>query len=115
MHCHEGRAEAIKEREILVATRLVDGALAPPLGFERLHRHAVRLHATIAAAFANEFVDDHTLVGIGIGLALAAAPFLRSAGLVVDQNRYARNAGEFLLHRVEVVAMMDGKAARPFR
>src|SRR5207302_1672064 len=49
----EGRAEALQAGEVLVARRLVDGALAAPFGIERLHRDAVRLHAAIAAALAD--------------------------------------------------------------
>src|SRR5438045_4119022 len=105
---HEGRAEALQARIVLVAARLVDGALAAPFGFERLHRDAVRLHAAVAAAFADEFVDDHALVRIGELAALAAAPLLGRAGLVVDQHREARHVGERGLHRHQLVAMMDG-------
>src|SRR6202035_5766078 len=68
----EGRAEALHAGEVLVAARLVDGALAAELGLERLHRDAVRLHAAVAAAFAHELVDDDALGGIGELAALAA-------------------------------------------
>ena len=50
---------------------------------------AVRLHAAIAAAFADELVDDDALVGIGKRAALAAAALFGRAGLVVDQHRDA--------------------------
>src|SRR5262249_17863851 len=53
----ERGAEALQAGEVLVAARLVDGALAAPLGLERLHRHAVRLHAAVAAALADQLVD----------------------------------------------------------
>ena len=89
-------------------------ALAAPLGLERLDRDAVRLHAAIAAALAHQLVDDDALVGIGKSVALAAAAFFGGAGLIVDQHRDAGNFGKFLLHRDQVVAMMDGKALRPF-
>src|SRR3954463_9747717 len=92
----ERRAESFQAREVLVARRLVDGALAAPFGFERLHRNAVRLDAAIAATFTHEFVDDHALVGIGKCLAFAPPAFLRRASLIIDQNRRARNGGEFL-------------------
>src|SRR5262249_27686324 len=36
-HRDEGRAEALQAREILVAGGLIDGALAAPLGLQRLH------------------------------------------------------------------------------
>ena len=89
MHGDEGRAEAVDAGEILVAARLVDPALAAELGLDRLDRDAVRLHAAIAAALADQFVDDDALVGIGIGAALAAAALFGRAGLVVDQHRDA--------------------------
>ena len=47
------------------------------------------LHAAIAAALADQLVDDDALVGIGKGAALAAAALLGGAGLVVDQHRDA--------------------------
>ena len=46
-------------------------------------------------------------------MALAAAALFRRAGLVVDQHRDAGNFGKLLLHRVELVAVMDGEAGRP--
>src|SRR5947209_8361482 len=48
LDANEGRTEALQAGKVLVAARLVDGALAPPLGFQRLHRDAVRLHAAVA-------------------------------------------------------------------
>src|SRR3979409_1874374 len=45
---HERGAEALQAGEILVAARLVDGALAAELGLERLHRTAIRLPPAIA-------------------------------------------------------------------
>ncbi len=113
MHGDKRRAEAFQAGIILVAARLVDPALAAELGFQRLDRHAVRLQTAIAAAFAHQLVDDDALVGIGIKPALAAAAFLRSAGLVVDQHRDAGDGGELGLHLHQIVAMMDGDAARP--
>ena len=107
VHGHEGGAEALHAGEVLVAVRLVDLALAPELGLERLHGDAVRLHRAIAAALADEIVDDHALVGVGKVAALAAAPLLGGAGLVVDQHRDARDRRELALHGFEVVAMMD--------
>ena len=91
----------------------MDGALAAPFGFERLHRHAVRLHAAVAAALADKLVDDDALVRIGELVALAAAPLLGCAGLVVDQHSKARHIGEPRLHRHQLVAMMDRDAGRP--
>ena len=108
------RTEPFYAREILVTTRLIDNAFAPPLGLKRLHRDAIRLNAAIAAAFANELVDDDALIGVGISMALAAAAFLGGASLIVDQHSDARNPGKLFLHGVELIAMMNGEAGRPF-
>src|SRR5262249_14014967 len=113
VHHDERRTEALEAAEILVAARLVDATLAPELGFERLHRDAVRLHAAVAAAFAHELVDDDALVGIRIEPALAAPALLGRAGLVVDERAHALDRGELALHAHQLVAMMDGQAARP--
>ena len=86
VHGDEGRAEALHAGIVLVAARLVDGALAAPFGLQRLHRDAIRFHAAVAAALADQFVDDDALVGIGERAALAAAALLGGAGLVVDQH-----------------------------
>src|SRR5215471_7852577 len=111
---HEGRAKALEAGEVLVAARLIDGALAAELGLERLHRHAVRLHAAIAAALADELVDDHAPVGIGKLSALAAPPLLGRAGLVIDQHGAPRDLRKLPLHRVEIVAVMNREALGPF-
>ena len=113
MDGHEGRAEAVDAGKVLVAARLVDRALAAELGFERLHRDAIGFDAAIAAAFADEFVDDDALVGIGIFAALAAAALLGGAGLIVDQHRRAGNCAELLLDRDEIVARAQRHAGRP--
>ena len=94
VHGDERRAEALDAGKILVAARLVDGALAAPFGLQRLHRDAVRLHAAIAAALADQFVDDHALVGIGKRAALAAPALLGGAGLVVDQHGARRGSSQ---------------------
>ena len=90
VHRDEARAEAVEAGEILVAGRLVDGALGAELGLERRHGHAVRLHAAVAAALAHGRIDEHALVGIGEQAALAPAPLLGRAGLVVEQHGHAR-------------------------
>src|ERR1700730_17166822 len=61
----EGGTESLHAGKVLVAAGLVDGALAPPFGLQRLHRHAIRFYAAVAAAFADQLVDDHALVRIG--------------------------------------------------
>src|SRR5262249_14415331 len=98
-----------------VAIGLIDGALAPKLGFQRLHRHAVRLHAAVAAAFAHQLVDDDALVGIGILPALAPPALFGRAGLIVNQHGAARDRRELALHRVEILALVDRHPGRPLR
>ncbi|KAG1445018.1 hypothetical protein G6F57_017679 [Rhizopus arrhizus] len=87
---HEAGAEALQTGEVLVAAGLVDGTLAAEFGFQRLHRQAMRLLRTIAAAFADAFVDDDAARRVRIGVALAAAALFGGTGLVVDQHRHAR-------------------------
>src|SRR5262249_46588870 len=113
VHGHEGRPEALHAGKVLVAIRLIDGALAAPFGLERLHRHAIRLDPAIAAAFADEFVDDHPLVGIGELPALPAPALLGGASLVVDQHGDAGDCRKLLLDRNQLVAVVDGQPARP--
>ena len=50
------------------------------------------LHAAVAAAFADQLVDDDALGRVGERAALAAAALLGGAGLVVDQHRDARRS-----------------------
>ena len=108
---HERRAEALHARIVLVARRLVDRALAAELGLHRRDRHAVRLHAAIAAAFAHQLVDDDALGRVRELAALAPPALLRRAGLVVEQHRDARNLAQLALHGVELVAMVDADVA----
>src|SRR5260221_2376718 len=115
MHRDEAGAETLHTGEILVAGRLIDHALAAELGFQRQHGYAVRLDAAVAATFAYEIVDEGALGGIGILIALAPAALFRGTGLVVNDDRHARYFGEFALHLIIFVAMMDGHAGRPFR
>ena len=83
---------------------MVDPALAAEFRFDRLHGHAVRGDAAIAAAFADKLVDDDAPVGIGKEAALAAAAFFRGAGLVVDQDGRAGRICELALNLIEIVA-----------
>ena len=94
----EARAEALHARVVLVARALVDRALAAELGLDRRDRHAVRLDAAIAAALADELVDDDALRRIGKLAALAAAALLGGAGLVVEQHRAAGRLAQLALH-----------------
>src|SRR5260221_12960912 len=106
MHGHEARAETAHAGEILVARRLVDRALAPERGLDRHDRHAVRLHAAIAAALAHRLVDDHALGRIDHQPALAPPAFFGRAGLVVDDHGHARGLAQGALDLVERVAML---------
>ena len=69
------------------------------------------LHAAVAAAFADQLVDDHALARVGELAALAAAALLGGAGLVVDQDRDARRLAQLALHGVELVAVVDRDVA----
>src|SRR6185312_2845890 len=108
VHGDEGGAKTIEARIILIAARLVDGALAAPFGRQWLHRDAVRFDAAIAAAFADQIVDNHALEWIGKRAAFAAPALFGRAGLVVNKNADARHRGQFALDGVELVAVVDG-------
>src|SRR6185369_7209118 len=77
----EGRAKALYAGIVLVAGRLVDGALAAHLGFERLDRDAIRLHRAIAATLAHRRIDHDAARRILHQAALAAAALFGGAGL----------------------------------
>ena len=113
MHRDEGRAEPVDAGKVLVAARLVDDPLAAEFGLQRLHRDAIGFDAAIAAAFADQFVDDDSFVGIGIVAALAAAALFGGAGLVVDQHGRAGNLAELLLDDDEIIARAQRHAGRP--
>src|SRR5262249_40392138 len=83
-HAHQARAEALRARVVLVAAGLVDAALAAKRGLVRQYRHAVALHAAVAAAFADRLVDEQALRRIGELALLAAPALLGGAGLLVD-------------------------------
>src|SRR5690606_24019644 len=80
VHRHEGGAETVDAGKILVAGGLVDAPLAAELGLDRLDRDAVGLDAAVAAALADQFVDEDAPVGVREGAALAAAALFRRAG-----------------------------------
>ena len=102
VHGDEARAEAVDAGIVLVAVGLVDLALAAELGLHRQHRHAVGLHAAVAAAFADRRVDERRAWPDRASAALAPAALLGRAGLVVDQHADAGRLAQALLHRVEV-------------
>src|SRR5215831_17324389 len=103
----EARAEAVDAGEILVAGRLVDGPLASELGLDRHHREAVGGGAAVAAALADQLIDEGSLGRILHQPALAPAALLRRAGLVVDDGGDARSLAHLALHMVEPVAVED--------
>src|SRR3546814_4723053 len=113
VHGDEAGAEAVHAGEVLVAGRLVDGALAAELGFHRHHRDAVGLHRAVAAALADQLVDEDAFGRIGIASALTAAAFLGRTGLVVEQHADARRVAQLLLHAIEMVAVLDGDPGGP--
>src|SRR5205085_10628198 len=108
----ETRAKAIDAGIVLVAVRLVDLALASEFGVERLHRDAVGGLRAVAAAFADEVVDEDALGRIGIEPALAAAALFRGTGLIVDQHRQSLDLAQFALQLIHLAAMMDARARR---
>ncbi|OPZ02648.1 MAG: hypothetical protein BWZ09_02526 [Alphaproteobacteria bacterium ADurb.BinA305] len=112
LHRDEARAEALHAGQVLVAAVLVDGALAAELGLERLNAHAVALHAAVAAAFADQLVDDDARRRRGQLAALPAPAFLGGAGLVVEDGGGAGDLAELALHAVQFVAVVHRHAGR---
>src|SRR5712671_6205318 len=99
----EGRAKTLQAGIVLVAARLVDGALAAQFGLQRLHRNAVRLYRAIAAAFAYRRIDQYAARRILQRAALAAAAFFGGAGLYEYDGRGAFHFAERFHHRIEFV------------
>jgi hypothetical protein len=86
-HRDEARAEALHARVVLVARRLVDGALAADsVSFGRMDTQLDWMPQSPQPSHG--FVDDHALGGSG-NSPFAAAAFFGGAGLVVDQHRHA--------------------------
>src|SRR5262249_33514293 len=83
---HGRGAEAVDAGVVLVAGRLVDLALAAELGGERLDRDAVAGRRAVAAAFADQGIDEDALGRLFGRAALAATPALGGADLIVDQH-----------------------------
>ena len=111
----EGGAEALEAGEILVAVGLVDGPLAPEIGFHRDDREAVGLHRAVAAALAHRLVDEDPAVHVGQLAPLAAPPLFRGAGLVVDEDGGTGNFPQFPLHRVQLVPVAHRHVGRQVR
>ena len=106
-HRHERGAKALEAGIILVAGRLVDTPLAAQIGFQRFHRHAVRLHRTIAAAFADRRIDPEPQGWVLQRPALAAAALFGGAGLDIDQNADPRLLTQLQHDGVNFVAVAD--------
>ena len=98
------RTEALDAGKILVAVALVDLALASVFGCLGQHRDAERFLAAVAAAFADQGVDEHAFLRILELATLAPAAFLGRAGLVVDQHADAFDLAQALGHGIEFVA-----------
>ncbi|CAB3775211.1 hypothetical protein LMG29542_08593 [Paraburkholderia humisilvae] len=108
----EARAKAVHTRIVLVAGRLIDTALTPKRRLDGLDRQAVRLHAAIATAFTDGFVDEEPFVRVGEFALLAAAALFGRAGLVVDQHGDAVDIAQLPLHGIEFAAVMERGALR---
>jgi hypothetical protein len=65
VHRDEARAEALHAGEVLVAGRLVDGALASELGLERLHETQFETTPQSPQPSQTSLVDDDALVRVG--------------------------------------------------
>src|SRR6185437_7285253 len=98
------RAEAVDAGKILVASRQIDLALAPERRLLRLDAEAVRLDGAIAAAFADEIVDEGEFGWIDDLPALAPPPSLGGALLLVDEYGDAGYLAQLALHGIEAFA-----------
>ena len=94
----EAGAEAFRTGVILVAGRLVYFALAAEFRLQGQHGHTIGCRAAIAAAFADQMVDEQTPGRILHVTALAPAPLLGGAGLVVNQDRDPFDLTQFPLY-----------------
>ena len=75
----------------------MDLRLSAELRLHRQHAQAAGLLAAVAAALADALVDEDPLGRLGRLAALAAAPLLRRALLVVDQHGHALDLRQLLL------------------
>src|SRR3984885_3723587 len=110
MNRNEARTEALDAGEILVAARLVDTPLAPEFRFHGLERPAIGDASAISAAFADLGIDEGALGRVGPFAALAQAPPLGRAGLVVQDDRHALEFAKFTLRLIHRVAMAKAHA-----
>src|SRR5690606_23677257 len=107
VHGDEAGAEALDAGIVLVAVALVDLALAPELGVLGQHRHAETLLPAVAAALADQGVDEDALGRVRHFPALAPAALFGGAGLVEDQNARALDLAQAVLHRVELAPVLE--------
>src|SRR5690606_23077783 len=108
----EARTEPVEAAEVLVARGLVDAALAPERRLVRHHGEAVRLQVAVAAALADEIVDDDTPGRRRDEAALALTVQLRGAALIVDQRRDPAALAPLALHAVEPRAVVHRDVGR---
>ena len=107
MDSDKTRAKTFHARIVLVASGLIDSALAAKFGFERRNRDAVGLDATVTTAFAHEVVNDYSFGWIGKLIALAPASFFGATSLIVDNHGDAGYFTDFFLDFLVVVTVVD--------
>ena len=103
--------QSLQARVVLVAGALVDAALAAELGLQRLDGQAVGLHAAVAAALADRFVDDDAAPGRRACRACGggASRWRRSGRRAAP---WCRDLAELALQRVHLAAVVDGDAGQ---
>src|SRR4029453_518808 len=95
----------LETRVILVARGLVDTGFAAELGVDWLHRQAVGFGATVTAPLAHRLIDEDTQGWLSELAALAMAPLLSGALLVIDQDRGPRDLPQLALRRLQCLAV----------
>ena len=106
LHSDKAGAKTFDARNVFITRALVDAPFAAQLGFQWLHTHAIALHAAVAAAFADQFVNHHARGRVHQGAAFAAAALFGGAGLVVNNDGGAFDFAHHALHRVQAVAVL---------
>ena len=91
---------------------MFDLAFASERRFERQDRKAVRLPATVAAAFAYLGIDEDASVRVGILALLATAALLGRTGLVVDETTDALDLAQAALNGIQFAAVMKRSPRR---
>ncbi len=98
-------AKPILAGKIFVAGGLVNLTFTPQWRFQWLQRNTVGLHAAIAAAFADLWIDVDPLVDIRELAPLAAAAFFGGTCLHIDQRRQPLGLRQPFLHRLQIGAL----------